>query len=147
MPPHPRFVVVCNRKLTMQVSSTVSHLPPIPPLSPTPTGGSGPGSHPASFLSTRTSYDLNHLHPHGGAIRRPTTGPTSSSSSSTQGSVIVLPDGTVLSSAGTGSNAEGRTIAETMAHSSANSPWNVLIMHVLPIFGGSSVHTSIEELK
>lgn len=131
-------------EMTEQVSSTVSHLPPIPPLSPTPTGGSGPGTYPASLLSGRAVYDLNNLHPHGGPLRRP---PTAASSSSAQGSVIILPDGTVLSSAGTGSNAEGRTVAETMAHSSANSPWNVLIMHVLPVFGGGSVHTSIEELK
>jgi hypothetical protein len=61
----------------------------------------------------------------------------------------VLPDGTVLSSAGTGSTGTGenRTVAETMAHSSAGSPWNVLLMHVLPIFGGGEVKTSIEELK
>lgn len=131
------------------MSSTVSHLPPIPPLSPTPTGGTS-----AQLMQHTRSYDLNHLHPNVNAHgqRRPTTNSSSSATASGSGtsgaaSVIVLPDGTILSSAGTGSNPEGRTIAETVAHSSANSPWNVLIMHVLPVFGGGPVHTSIEELK
>jgi hypothetical protein len=38
-------------------------------------------------------------------------------------------------------------MAETMAHSSAGSPWNLLIMHALPVFGGAAINTSIEELK
>lgn len=96
------------------------------------------------MTNPRAAYDLNHLHPHTISSRRTNT---ALSSSAHTGSVIVLPDGTVLSSAGTGSNAEGKTVAETMAHSSANSPWNVLIVHVLPVFGGGPVHTSIEELK
>ena len=125
-----------------QVSSTVSHLPPIPPLSPTFAGSSIPHQH--NLGAPRAGYDLNHLHPHTASSRRSNT--TNSSAPHT-GSVIVLPDGTVLSSAGTGSNPEGRTVFETMALTSGNSPWNVLIVHVLPVFGGGPVHTSIEELK
>jgi hypothetical protein len=128
-----------------QVSSTVSHLPPIP-LSPTPTGNSSSVS--SQIYPTTRGYDLTHLHPNT-STKRPPSIPSSSPSHSTQagGAVLVLPDGTVLSSAGTGSTGENQRVAETMAHSSANSPWNVLLMHVLPLFGGAEVKTPVEELK
>jgi len=127
-----------------QVSSTVSHLPPIP-LSPTPTGNSSSVSSQI-FPHSRT-YDLNHLHPHTSTKKPPSIPPLTSAHSNQPGAVIVLPDGTVLSSAGTGSTGENQRVAETMAHSSANSPWNVLLMHVLPLFGGAEVKTPVEELK
>ena len=135
-----------DNKLMSQVSSTVSHLPPIPPLSPTPTGNSSTVSSQI-FPHTR-SYDLNRLHPNA-STRKPPSLPSvpSNHTGQTGGAVIVLPDGTVLSSAGTGSTGEGRTVAETMAHSSAGSPWNVLVLHVLPLFGGGEIKSSIEDLK
>lgn len=41
----------------------------------------------------------------------------------------------------------GRTLMETMAHSSPNSPWSLMTVHVLPLFAGGHLKTPIEDLK
>lgn len=78
---------------------------------------------------------------------RPSLPSTSHSGSS---SMILLPDGTALPVGNGVSDAEGvggRSVTETVAHSSPNSPWSLLTIHVLPLFAGSPLKTAIEDLK
>lgn len=63
---------------------------------------------------------------------------------------VMLPDGTSLSTLnaeGEMSRADGRSMKETIWHSSPNSPWSLVTIHVLPIFAGSPLKSSIEDLK
>ncbi len=71
-------------------------------------------------------------------------------------SVVVLPDGTALPSSNSSDLAKDRIadlggtvrgVRETIAHSRPDSPWSILMIHVLPIFAGSPLKSSIEELK
>jgi hypothetical protein len=158
----------------VQVSSTLSQLPPIPPLSPNPTGtthtsstttSNGAHHHPSmtskpSFasltshaLSSHSHSSHHHSHPshtHSAPLSHASPRP-SLSTSGVGSSVVVLPDGTTLSAQEGGERAEqvggGRSMAETMAHSSPSSPWSLLTIHVLPLFAGSPLKTPIEDLK
>lgn len=136
---HGRGAGAYDNKL---VSSTLSHLPPLPPLSPSNTGQSGSSSMPppAALLhppSMSTSSSFASLAP-----SRP------SGSSHTSSSVVVLPNGTTLS---TGTNqptkSDGRHVMDAIHHSSPNSPWSLLTVHVLPLFAGGPLKTPIEDLN
>ena len=71
-----------------------------------------------------------------------------SASSHASSSVVVLPNGTTLS---TGTNqptkSDGRHVMDAIHHSSPNSPWSLLTVHVLPLFAGGPLKTPIEDLK
>lgn len=143
----------------MQVSSTLSHLPPLPPLSPTPTGTSNL-SHSTSQLASNQLSSVPLLKTPSGSSQISGLSSTSSRPSfahPTSSGIVVLPNGTALST-----NTEdrhgrperhdlsvgvGRSIIETMAHSSPSSPWSLLTVHVLPLFAGSALKTPIEDLK
>lgn len=132
-----------SKELSDQVTSTLSQLPPIPPLSPTPTGTNSLSSLSPSLTAPsmlhKTSYATI-----GGPSR-----PALSAATSTAG-VVVLPDGTALSRStaeGEMIRTDGRSVKETLAHSSPSSPWSLLTIHVLPIFAGSPLKSSIEDLK
>ena len=62
---------------------------------------------------------------------------------------VVLPDGTPLSTLPSEDipRADGRSMKETMAHSSPSSPWSQVTINVLPIFAGSALKLPIEDLK
>ena len=149
---------------TMQVSSTLSHLPPLPPLSPTPSGATSVlSSHPSSSRDLSHPHTTSSAHLHaptsttsfsGGLAATPR--PSFSTPPSSSSAVVVLPDGTTLStnnndhrdrSTGDGSAGIGRSVIETMAHSNPSSPWSLLTVHVLPLFAGSPLKTPIEDLK
>ena len=142
----------------MQVSSTLSQLPPLPPISPTPANTtlahpnhsihahSPPSTylHPTNISKT-SSYNL----PAFDAPQPSLSGQTSSSSG-----VVVLPNGTTLPTStheqprgSHESNSIGRSVHETLVHSSASSPWSVLTVHSLPLFAGGPLRTPIEDLK
>lgn len=140
----------------MQVSSTLSHLPPLPPLSPTPTGNSLPLSTHSAHHHTPPSHLLhppttsNPSYPH---LASNTPRPSIASQSSSSG-VVVLPDGTALPTSSGEHNrggnepaGPGRNVHETLLHSSASSPWSLLTVHVLPLFAGGPLKTPIEDLK
>ncbi|WVW85399.1 hypothetical protein I302_107437 [Kwoniella bestiolae CBS 10118] len=114
------------------VSSTLSHLPPLPPLSPVPISGSSSSLHPTASSS--------HLHP----SPRP-----SISNQSSSGGIVVYPDGTPLTDHQHSHHDLSGRIAEsmTMAHSSPSSPWSLLTVHVLPLFAGSALKTPLEDLN
>ncbi|ORX38306.1 HbrB-like-domain-containing protein [Kockovaella imperatae] len=107
------------------VSSTLSHLPPLP----SPSGSTSP------YQSTPTLLNPRPTSP------RPVNSviPILSSSSG-----IVLPDGTTLSR---DAERPGRNMADAIAHSSPSSPWSVLTVHVLPLFAGGPLKTPIEDLN
>ncbi len=141
----------------MQVSSTLSHLPPLPPLSPTPTGNSLPLSNhqihhhppPSSLLHPPSKSNPSSYTNLASSITRP-----SISAQSASYGVVVLPDGTALpTSNGDHGRGGGETLAagwsvhETLVHSSASSPWSLLTVHVLPLFAGGPLKTPIEDLK
>jgi hypothetical protein len=143
-----------------QVSSTLSQLPPLPPLSPTPTGtssishNSGLGSgHLSSAPLLKTPSGSAHSSTLASVASRPSFSQPSSSSG-----IVVLPDGTALATSGGDHHDRhtdrgdigiglGRSIIETMAHSSPSSPWSLLTVHVLPLFAGGALKTPIEDLK
>ncbi|WWC63521.1 uncharacterized protein I303_106124 [Kwoniella dejecticola CBS 10117] len=116
------------------VSSTLSHLPPLPPLSPVPISSSSGSLHPAASSS--------HLHP----------SPRPSLSNQSSSGIVVYPDGTPLADHQNNhhhqNDLSGR-IAESMtvAHTSPSSPWSLLTVHVLPLFAGSALKTPIEDLN
>jgi len=144
----------------MQVTSSLSQLPPLPPLSPTPTGNSSFSHSQQQYPQT---YQSNHLHPVPSS--KPHTISTSSSyatlpytsrpalpTPTSSSSVVVLPDGTVLPTASNERErphevGSGRSVQETLAHSSPSSPWSILTVHVLPLFAGGPLRTPIEDLK
>jgi hypothetical protein len=142
----------------LQVSSSLSQLPPLPTLSPNPTG-SPSFSHSQQHHSLHKLPSSTHLHPSSSsasssyAISKATRPalPTPSSSS-----VVILPDGTALPTAPSDSQRSseraheagvGRSVQETLAHSSPSSPWSLLTVHVLPLFAGGPLKTPIEDLK
>ncbi|WVQ68467.1 uncharacterized protein L199_006675 [Kwoniella botswanensis] len=114
------------------VSSTLSHLPPLPPLSPVPISGSSSSLHPTASSS--------HLHP----SPRPSV-----SNQSSSGGIVVYPDGTPLTDHQHHQYDLSGRLAEsmTMAHSSPSSPWSLLTVHVLPLFAGSALKTPLEDLN
>lgn len=137
----------------MQVSSTLSHLPPLPPLSPTPTGNS------SSFPNRPNVPSSNRLHsPHlthlssFANLASSSPRPSISTQSSSSG-LVVLPNGTALPTSrehdrgGSEPAGVGRSVHETLVHSSASSPWSLLTVHVLPLFAGEPLKTPIEDLK
>ncbi|WWC90579.1 uncharacterized protein L201_005515 [Kwoniella dendrophila CBS 6074] len=114
------------------VSSTLSHLPPIPPLSPAPNASSSSSLHPTTSST--------HLHP--------SPRPSISNQSST--GIVVYPDGTPITDHhDSHHHGIAGKVAEhmTMAHSSPNSPWSLLTVHVLPLFAGSALKTPLEDLN
>ncbi|ORY29683.1 HbrB-like-domain-containing protein [Naematelia encephala] len=126
------------------VSSTLSHLPPLPPLSPTPTGSS---QHPTSHaIPSSTHLQISGSLASGShsSIPRP-----SSSSAPSSAGLVVLPDGTALPTEHDRITTEGggRSVHETLVHSSPSSPWSLLTVHVLPLFAGGPLKTPIEDLN
>lgn len=106
----------------MQVSSTLSHLPPLPPLASTNHPSSHAHSlHPPSHSSTNLVVFpdgtplADHSQSHGITGHEPLMG----------------------------------RVAEnmTLAHTSPSSPWSLLTVHVLPLFAGSALKTPLEDLK
>lgn len=167
------------------MSRTLSHLPALPPISPTPTGtsalphalptsrdplsshsvtallapqapaGRGSLSASSSFLSPRPTFSTSSSSaappsnpPPYASTNLNGSGPSSSSSAGAGGSIL-LPDGSVLSTDMTTVRAPGlgTRVLETLVHSSANSPWSVLTVHVLPLFAGTSLKTPLEDLN
>ena len=136
----------------MQVSSTLSHLPPLPPPSPTPTGTSMHSSHSLVHHTASSSrlQPPNISNPSFTGLASSSPRPSLSAASSSSG-LVVLPNGTALHT----SNGEherppletGRSVIETLAHSSPSSPWSLLTVHVLPLFAGGPLKTPIEDLK
>lgn len=136
------------------VSSTLSQLPPLPPLSPggmsstgsNISGFSGPsfsGMGQAHHLGTSPNYgasslSLSSMHP---PIPRTRT------SSNPGAGILVLPDGTKLATSGDPLSQAPTNMHQTMAHSSPNSPWSLLTVHVLPVFAGSPLKTPLEDLN
>ncbi|ODO11090.1 hypothetical protein I350_01692 [Cryptococcus amylolentus CBS 6273] len=142
------------------VSSTLSHLPPLPPLphSPTPSNTSH---------SMRPAPSINHIH----ASPRPSHSNASTShlaSNQASSGMVVFPDGTPLSDhaqyptttsllSGTGAHGHdlgvlgmgggGKAESLAMAHTDPNGPWSLLTVHVLPLFAGSAMKTPIEDLN
>jgi len=110
------------------VSTTLSQLPPLPQ-----TGDSTP---PAPLLKSPSS----HTTAVSTAAARP--------SFSTPPSLVVLPNGaTVNSDHHDHTTGGGRSVIETMHHSSPSSPWSLLTVHALPLFAGGPLKTPIEDLK
>lgn len=127
----------------MQVSSTLSQLPPLPPLSP---GGiSSSGSNVSGISSP-------HVQP-GGLGTSPSFSMLSVPSApraqpQPSGGVLVLPDGTKLANVeGARPDRDPHAVHQTIAHSGPNSPWSLLTVHVLPVFAGSPLKTPIEDLN
>ncbi|WWC71360.1 uncharacterized protein I206_105315 [Kwoniella pini CBS 10737] len=116
------------------VSSTLSHLPPLPPVLPVPISSSSSSLHPTSSSP--------HLHP----------SPRPSISNQSSSGIVIYPDGTPLADHHNNhhhqNDLSGR-IAESMtvAHTSPSSPWSLLTVHVLPLFAGSALKTPIEDLN
>ncbi|KAL1405804.1 hypothetical protein Q8F55_007481 [Vanrija albida] len=123
------------------VSSTLSHLPPLPPLSPS--GMSSTGSSLSAFSSASQPV---HAAPFASALAPQRSTPSAPSA----GGVIVLPDGTSLPTGADGGRPERDNhpnMLQTILHSSPNSPWSLLTVHVLPVFAGSPLKTAIEDLN
>ncbi|KIR54713.1 hypothetical protein I315_02594 [Cryptococcus gattii Ru294] len=104
------------------VSSTLSHLPPLPPLASTNHPSSHAHSlHPPSHSSTNLVVFpdgtplADHSQSHGITGHEPLMG----------------------------------RVAEnmTLAHTSPSSPWSLLTVHVLPLFAGSALKTPLEDLN
>ncbi|WRT68628.1 uncharacterized protein IL334_005606 [Kwoniella shivajii] len=130
------------------VSSTLSHLPPLPPVSPVHASSSSTSLHPTNSSS--------HLHP---SPRPSVSGSTHNHNHNhnqlQSSGIVVYPDGTPLTEHNSNyylhhhhHDPVGR-IAESMAmaHSSPNSPWSLLTVHVLPLFAGSALKTPLEDLN
>ncbi|WVR09411.1 hypothetical protein IAU60_006478 [Kwoniella sp. DSM 27419] len=116
------------------VSSTLSHLPPLPQLSPTPTASTS--SHP--FHSNASA---SHLLSH--ATNSISPRPSISAASS---GVVVFPDGTPLSDHSHVYSHEG-LVGRVAENTSPSSPWSLLTVHVLPLFAGSALKTPLEDLN
>lgn len=181
------FKALRESNLTAQVSSTLSQVPPIPPLSPNPTGGSGL-SHQSSSGALALGYTTSQnggtgtgmgggaggsalgtsagsgsasgssvLHPSRGALPRgsstsPIMFPGRPGSSAASASMMGMSSASASASALTahGEILRGggvRSVKETLAHSSPSSPWSLLTIHALPVFAGSALKSSIEDLK
>lgn len=129
-----------------QVSSTLSQLPPIPPRSP-----SGVSATSTAAFSIPSTSPQKSLAP-ASLPNLPTRYISASPPSSSAGGVLVLPDGTTLATGDNGGRPErdpapSTSMMHAVAHSSPNSPWSLLTVHVLPVFAGSPLRTPIEDLK
>ena len=71
----------------------------------------------------------------------------SASGSSSGGGPSLSASAALLQAQGEFTRSAARTIRGALDHSSPNSPWSQLTVHALPVFTGSVVKTSMENLK
>ncbi|EJT50474.1 hypothetical protein A1Q1_00215 [Trichosporon asahii var. asahii CBS 2479] len=121
-------------------------LPPIPPRSP-----SGVSATSTAAFSIPSTSPQKSLAP-ASLPNLPTRYISASPPSSSAGGVLVLPDGTTLATGDNGGRPErdpapSTSMMHAVAHSSPNSPWSLLTVHVLPVFAGSPLRTPIEDLN
>lgn len=131
------------------MSSTLSQLPPIPPRSPSGVSAAGSSGFSVPSVSPQKSIVFPPIPGggHGALLPRVVAGSPPSA-----GGVLVLPDGTTLATGDAGGRPErdpapSTSMMHAVAHSSPNSPWSLLTVHVLPVFAGSPLRTPIEDLK
>lgn len=117
-------------------------------------GSAGPGT--GSSGSAFSSGSAGSAGSSGGSISA--VGPTTTTSSSVSGATASTGAGSApkssLSASAALLQAQGeftrnaaRSIRGALEHSSPNSPWSQLTVHALPVFAGSVVKTSMENLK
>lgn len=135
-----KLVRVGNRLPDGQVSSTLSQPPPLPPHSPSSISASGSNVSSFSHASASPRTVLSPRIPMLASVPRPAI-PSSSSAS-----VLILPDGTKLTT-NSDRPPDREAMSGMMAYSSPNSPWSLITVHVLPLFAGSPLKTPIEDLK
>lgn len=107
-------------------------------------GLSGNASHLGSSPGYSSSMSLSTVHAQYAPQRTRTTSNPSNGSGGSGVGMLVLPDGTKLP---VSDGRDTNTMHQALSHSSPNSPWSLLTVHVLPVFAGSPLKTPLEDLN